>query len=180
MEIYVVRHTRPLGMEGTCYGHADIPVDETVFHQSANEILLSLPAAACAIYSSPLQRCSRLAAFVVQHKYANQNIQYHPLLMELNFGDWENKKWNDIEPASLQLWMDDYVNVIVPGGENFIALHQRTAYFIEELKSSNYQAVVVITHAGFIRSLSTHLLQTKLTDAFSIACDYGSVSRWLV
>ena len=67
MEIYLVRHTKPFINKGVCYGQMDIPIDETLFMQSAKTVLDSLPAKVDAIYSSPLIRCSFLAKFIKQN-----------------------------------------------------------------------------------------------------------------
>ncbi|MGL1604116.1 histidine phosphatase family protein, partial [Vibrio parahaemolyticus] len=68
-----------------------------------------------------LQRCSKLAKAL----YNSHDIQFHPDLMELNCGDWEMQKWDDIPKAEIQPWMDDFVNVTVPNGENYVALYNR-------------------------------------------------------
>ena len=41
-------------------------------------------------------------------------------LMEMNFGDWEMKNWNDIPPEQLNPWMEDFVNIRASNGESFI------------------------------------------------------------
>lgn len=177
MQIYLVRHTKPAIEKDVCYGQTDVPIDAGVFAPSAKNILSQLPEKVDAIYSSPLIRCSYLANYIREDKYTNKAIEYSDLLKEVNFGDWENKKWNDINQADLQVWMNDFVNEKPLGGESFIKLHLRTNYFIEYLLSQSYVSVVIVTHAGVISSINSHINQTLLLDAFSINCDYGSVSR---
>ena len=177
MEVYLVRHTKPAIGKDVCYGQTDILVDESVFEQTAKDILTALPTKTDAIYSSPLLRCSTLAEYLLQNKYHHAEIKYSPLLKELDFGDWENQKWNDINQVDLQKWMDDFVNQSPPGGESFIVLHQRINQFLSLLKTCNYASVIIITHAGVIRSVISYIQQTLLNDAFAINCDYGSVTK---
>ena len=43
--------------------------------------------------------------------------------MEMNFGDWEMKNWDDIPLEELNPWMQDFVNVRVSNGESFTDLY---------------------------------------------------------
>lgn len=177
MKIYLIRHTKPLIGKDICYGQADIPLDESLFEQTAKKIVSLLPKQVDALYSSPLSRCSKLAQYLVRHKYSSSDVQYSPLLKELNFGVWENKKWVDINQQDLQTWMADFVNETVPGGESLSVLHQRTGRFINLLKNIDYSSVVVVSHAGVIRSMDSHCRKTLLADSFSQTFDYGSVTK---
>lgn len=177
MEIYLIRHTKPLIGKDVCYGQSDVPVDITAFEKQADEILKQLPPTINAIYSSPLIRCIFLAQYIQEKKYPAQTILYDEKLKEVNFGNWENKKWDDINQTDLQIWMNNFVNEQPSGGESFVQLHERTRIFLTILKNSNYTSMVIITHAGVIRSIATHILQVQLKDAFAISCEYGSVTR---
>lgn len=177
MEIYLIRHTKPSVDKDVCYGQTDLPIDEEVFKSFAENILSQLPEKVDSLYSSPLVRCSYLANYIKENKYINNVIEYNNLLKEVDFGDWENMKWNDINQDDLQVWMNDFVNQKPPGGESFIDLHQRTKIFIEYLLNHSFASVALVTHAGVIRSINCHVNQSLLIDAFSIKCDYGSVSR---
>ena len=179
MEIYLVRHTKPLIENDVCYGQTDVPVDEIIFESQATNILAALPMNIDVIFSSPLQRCSLLASFINEHQYHNAAIEYSDLLKEVHFGDWENTKWNDINQKTLNLWMEDFVTKKPPNGESFIHLHQRTKYFLDNLGKQPYPAIAIITHAGIIRSLTCHIQKIELANAFSINCKYGSVSKLL-
>ncbi len=178
MEIYLVRHTKPLIDKDVCYGQTDIPVDDSVFIQSTAAILDLLPQKVDAIYSSPLIRCSSLAGLLKQKKYLSLDITYSNLLKEIDFGEWENKRWNDINQMHLNKWMNDFVNEPVPGGESFIQLHQRTQQFIKDVSNYNHSSVIIVAHAGAIRSIATHIQQTALKGAFAISCEYGSVKKY--
>lgn len=177
MEIYLIRHTKPLIAKDVCYGQTDIPVDDTVFIQSTPAILNLLPNKVDVIYSSPLIRCSFLAKYLHQKKYPSLDITYSHLLKEIDFGEWENKRWNDINKIHLNTWMSDFVNEPVPGGESFLQLHQRTQQFVKNISNLSHTSIIMVTHAGVIRSITSHLQQTELKDSFTINCDYGSITK---
>jgi alpha-ribazole phosphatase len=177
MEIYLVRHTKPAIDKDVCYGQTDVAIDTSVFEDAVKNILTQLPEHIDAIYSSPLIRCSYLAKYINDNKYSTNTIEYTALLKEIDFGSWENKKWNDINQTDLQVWMNDFVNHAPPGGESFVALHQRSDQFLELLKSAYHTSAIIVAHAGVIRSIISHRKQTLLKESFTIPCDYGSVTR---
>ena len=155
MELYLVRHPEPEVDKGVCYGQAEIGIkngslEETI--QSIKEwVPQSLP-----IFSSPLIRCKALAEKLGKFKEDKR-------LMELNFGDWELKKWDDISPQDLEEWMKDYMNQRPPGGETGDELHKRVGAFLEDIKS---QSCVIIAHLGSLRSIYAHVHGVTLPDAF--------------
>jgi alpha-ribazole phosphatase len=167
MEIYLIRHTTPDIPRGICYGQSDIDVKES-FYAEASSIKDCLPGYIQQVYSSPLQRCSKLAEFLFPQK----NISFHDALKEINFGDWELKKWDDIPNDELQPWMQDFVNVCTPNGENYVQLFERSTNLFNQLQQST--PLAIITHGGVIRSILSHISQTTLKDSFnSFTLNYG-------
>ncbi|TYP71706.1 alpha-ribazole phosphatase [Aquimarina intermedia] len=171
MEIYLIRHTTPKVDKGVCYGYTDLDIAST-FEEEAERILLQLPPTEqFTVYSSPLQRCTKLA------KKINANFKIDPRLMELNFGNWENLKWDVIPKDELDPWMQDFVNVKVPGGESYIDLSNRVRSFFDELYSTSHQKAIIITHAGPMRAILSSLQQIALKDSFSIKINYADVIK---
>jgi alpha-ribazole phosphatase len=177
MEIYLIRHTKPLIEKAICYGQTNVEIDDVSYEVSIKSILSELPESIDAIYTSPLKRCSILAKYLNEHIYTHLILEYSDLLKEIDFGNWENNKWDDIDQVDLQIWMDDFVNQKPHGGENFMELHQRVKTFLDILTNQCFVSVVIVTHAGVIRSILSHVNQTLLKDAFSIKCEYGSVIK---
>lgn len=176
MEVYLIRHTTPQIKKGICYGQTDIPLAET-FQADSKKVLKHLPGGIDVVYSSPLNRCMQFAGLIK----SNQKIIQDTRLMEINFGDWEMKKWEDIDPPALNKWMIDFVNEKTPGGECFTVLNQRVKTFFDErispLVDDEKNKIAVITHAGVIRSLLCTLLTIPLINAFKISVDYGSITK---
>ena len=175
MEIYLVRHTETICEKGICYGQSDVVLAEP-FETVFENIFLQLPQEAI-IFSSPLIRCTILA------KYIHKNIktisyQEDERLMEMNFGDWEMKTWDTISPEQLNPWMEDFVNVKVLNGESFVDLHKRVNEFLsEQLSKQTSIPLIIVAHAGVIRSFLCHYSSLPLKDAFQNKVDFGEVIK---
>ncbi|MEM6360592.1 MAG: alpha-ribazole phosphatase [Bacteroidota bacterium] len=170
MDIYLVRHSTPDIPKGVCYGQADIDVTDS-FDLEASRLKGILPEnSQC--YSSPLKRCIKMA------DYLSSDYQVDDRLMEMSFGEWEEKEWTTIDQTALNEWMTNFVSSRVPNGESFNDLISRAIDFWEELTetraSGNY---IVYTHGGFIRSIVTHLLSMPPEKVYSFHLDFASVTK---
>nr|MBA3696405.1 alpha-ribazole phosphatase family protein [Methylotenera sp.] len=134
-----------------------------------------------AIYSSPLQRCHKLAqALSVDDtlNFSERNIVLDARLKELHFGDWELSSWDDIPRDIFDPWANDYANLAPPNGETFTQLHLRAKSFVEEVTAhSQGKHILVITHGGLIRALIAEVLQIPLKRLFRMTIDYASVTQ---
>jgi alpha-ribazole phosphatase len=171
MEIYLIRHSTTEIEKGVCYGQTDIPLAES-FSDEAHQLLSYLPTTFDAVFSSSSSRCIKLARLIKSKQLIIDNR-----LLEMNFGDWEMKKWDEINQEALNKWMQDFVNVRVPQGENFIDLYKRVCDFMENLKKTNYQKIAIVTHAGVIRSFVSKILDRSLEKAFEIQVNYCSITK---
>jgi alpha-ribazole phosphatase len=169
MEVYVIRHT-PVGVdEDICYGQSDVPLADT-FLQDAEYFRNNLPSYFDIVYCSPLRRCRELANIL---KY--KNVVYENALIEMNFGDWENKRWNELNQDELNRWMADFVNIKPPNGENLIQLYDRVRVFSDKLRMEKHKKVLLITHAGVIRCLWAYLLEIPLQNILKIPVAYKEI-----
>ncbi len=172
MEIYLIRHTTPAVAKGVCYGQTDLDITET-FITEANIIKNILPNTIHQIYSSPLQRCTKLA----NHLFTNKQIQLHKNLMEINCGLWEMQNWNDIPKEDINPWMEDFVNIRIPQGENYIDLYNRVATTFSAIVHQQQHAAIV-AHGGVLRSILSYITNTPLIDSFNaFTLHYGCVVK---
>jgi alpha-ribazole phosphatase len=119
--IFLIRHTTPHVEKGICYGHTDVPVAPS-FAIEANIIAKKMDGfEPQALFSSPLGRCAHLT----RHLFANHRPVFDERLKELNFGDWEMKRWDDIDQQQLDDWGRDFWSVAPPNGESFEELNRR-------------------------------------------------------
>ena len=173
MQLYLIRHTTPAVAPGVCYGQSDVDVVETFVAevQAVRTKIAGITPAAS--YSSPLSRCARLASSLKLGE-----TQHDARLMELDFGDWEMRAWDDIPREKLDRWGGAYTHVAPPGGETFTELHTRASDFLRELIARHHgHDVVAVTHAGVIRALLADVLNLPLTEVFRFHLDYGSVTQ---
>ncbi|MBF4518822.1 alpha-ribazole phosphatase [Flavobacterium sp. ANB] len=175
MEIYLVRHTETICEKGICYGQSDVGLAEP-FESVFENILSQLPTEAI-IFSSPLKRCAILAKHIQKHIKAI-SYQEDNRLMEMNFGDWELKNWNEILPEQLNPWMEDFVNIPATNGESFIELHNRVNDFLSlQISKEITTPIIIVAHAGIIRSILCHQTSLPLKDAFQNKVDFGQVIK---
>ncbi|WP_299530243.1 alpha-ribazole phosphatase family protein [Ulvibacterium sp.] len=156
--------------KGICYGQSDIPLAET-FLEESKSVLAQLPDTVDVIYTSPLKRCLALAK-----RISHQKLEKSPNLMEMDFGDWELKPWDQVPKQELNPWMEDFVNYQVPNGESMQMLAHRVNQWYKALLATHSKKVIVVTHAGPIRILLSRAYQTPLEEAFErYQVGYGEV-----
>jgi alpha-ribazole phosphatase len=175
MEIYLVRHTETICEKGICYGQSDVNLVEP-FEFVFENIIAQLPTEAL-LFSSPLKRCTILAKHI-QNKIQAISYQEDERLMEMNFGDWEMKNWNDIVLEELNPWMEDFVNIPATNGESFVELHKRVVDFLSiQISKEITKPIIIVAHAGIIRSILCHHTSLPLKDAFQNKVDFGQVIK---
>ncbi|WP_411725361.1 alpha-ribazole phosphatase [Methyloglobulus sp.] len=173
MDIYLIRHTKTETVTGLCYGQSDVALADS-FVAEARLIHKKLPDLSpdCLIISSPLTRCVQLAETFLKP------IETDARLQEVNFGDWENRRFDEIDTNLLKNWAENFVTISPPNGESFNDLCRRVGNFWDELLvKKQSEQVLVITHAGIIRALFAHVLQLPAANAFKFRVDVGSVHK---
>lgn len=171
MEVYLVRHTETICEKGICYGQSDVGLQSD--YQQQFEIIKGQIPENGVFFSSPLKRCAILADYL-----SGSNYTKDPRLMEMHFGDWELKNWDAIAPDEMNPWMNDFVTVTVPNGESFTELYRRVTDFMDdELQTNISKPIVIVTHAGVIRSMLCKISNLPLKEAFTNKVDFGQVIK---
>ncbi|NGP86848.1 alpha-ribazole phosphatase [Fodinibius halophilus] len=173
MDVYLIRHTTPDIDEGICYGQKDIGL-AVDYAKEVNILKGKLPKGFHnhTVYSSPLKRCHKLA-----NDLASDDVITDERLMELDFGNWEGRRWDDIPQGELGPWMENFVEIESPGGESYQQLNNRVVDWWQELIKEEPEHLLVATHGGVIRCLISQVLGIPLENSFRLAVDYGSVSK---
>jgi len=167
LKVYFVRHTKPHVETTICYGQSDVPVCPLAFETQYKVLSGYLPKQFSKVFSSPLQRCQVLAQKFSENPTLDKN------LMELNFGEWEMKPWNSLEPTQMQVWMNDFVSNAPPKGESYQMLAKRTETFLQKLQNTEGN-VLVCTHAGIMRAVFAWVLGLPLANSFRLRLSYAS------
>lgn len=169
MEIYLIRHTTPQIENGICYGQSDISLADTFEHEWRS-IREKLPKKVDVIFSSPLSRCRQLSTKLVVH-FAMPFME-DARLKEMNFGEWELKRWNEIDQNTLGYWMENYKTEKCPGGESYEDVNIRVKSFIDDLLLSPNQRILIVTHAGIIKVFDTII---NRRDGMDLKVGYGDI-----
>lgn len=120
--------------------------------------MLTMPADAVVVYSSPMRRCLRFArAFAESRGFA---LRVAADLRELDFGQWEMMEqarlFND---PGFQRFLRAPDRQEVPGGESFAAFVRRVSRWLAGLRAREGERhVLVLTHGGVMRVMSCLML----------------------
>lgn len=170
MKITLIRHTSVKVPPGTCYGQTDVPLCET-FEQEASVTSQRLKDKCFdKVYTSPLSRCVRLAAFC-----GFADAERDSRLMEINFGEWEMHRFDEIKDPRIELWYEDYCHVAATGGESFEMQYRRVAAFLDELRKEEYENVALFVHGGVIVCAQIYAGALKMEEAFERLTPYGGM-----
>ena len=142
------------------------------------------------IISSPLQRCSAFA----QH-YADTNnlpLQLEPAFQEYNFGDWDGLTIDEIEQKGqqnlLHAFWDNPQDNPPPNAEAITDFHARVQQGWQTLlttapnseEETIDQRLLLMTHAGVIRALVSHVLAIPMSHHMRLIIPLASMTRFRI
>lgn len=168
MELWLVRHARPVIAPGICYGSTDVAADATHTTQSAARLWRALNTEGAAsnsttahtslqVWASPLQRAQTLAQAL--HTASGHTLHWHTdvRLAEMDFGHWEGRAWADLGAEAFAPWMDNFAHHRVGGGDSvahFMArVEQAWQTTLQHGRIHGHHRAVWLTHAGVIRAM---------------------------
>jgi alpha-ribazole phosphatase len=128
------------------------------------------------IWTSPAIRCRPLARFIAESMSAP--LAADPRLLELDFGDWEGKPWDDVPRADLDRWAADPLAFHAPGGESGAQLIDRVQAFNEDICREGLDCVVV-SHGGPLKVLIA-LLRREPIDLLATPPAMGAITSLTV
>ncbi len=156
MQLWLVRHARPMVEPGVCYGATDVPADPQATALAATALAAMLPMGSL-VQHSPLQRCELLARHLMGLR-PDLILKVAPDLREMDFGAWEGQRWDDIAATELSAWTEDFENHHCGGtGESTLLFVGRVHRGLQTCLAQNTHALqgrptVCITHAGVMRA----------------------------
>jgi alpha-ribazole phosphatase len=168
MDVYLIRHSRPLVEPGTCYGRTDLPVHPAAFFDTVESVRRRIPVVE-RWYTSPLSRCTALAQALTEQPVADRR------LLDLDFGYWEGQLWDQLDPVAVQAWTADCVHHGPPGGESYRDVHLRVWSFIGDLLQHPAPTIGIVTHATVMRSAISWALGLPLENSLRITLNFGAV-----
>lgn len=145
MKVTLIRHTTPDVPKGIFYGKTDVGVISS-FEEEATMVKSSLSHKCFdSVFSSPRSRCLKLARFCgYPHAIIDED------LAEMDFGEWEMKRFDEITDKNLEDYFKDWKNTVPPGGESFMNHSHRVKRFINSCFEKGLESILVFTHGGTI------------------------------
>lgn len=187
MELVLIRHPAPEVAPGLCYGSSDVPADPSALMACHAAVAATLPALlppgrlhSAPIFTSPLQRCTALAALIASA--SGHAAIGDARLAELHFGAWELRPWCDIPRAEVDAWAADLLNYRPGGGESVLDAATRVQSFLQALR----EPAIIVCHAGTIRLIQALATGAPLQEAALKAASaphalaYGSIHRVII
>lgn len=134
-----------------------------------------------AVYSSDLQRAIETARIVAKPHHLE--VQIDPRIREFDFGEWEGLTW----PQIVERWPEfsehgaTAAKLYQPqGGETFDIVCERVESFLDDLRRTSYEHVLVVTHAGVLHAVLDVLgsaIQDRPGDGLSVSFSQASITK---
>lgn len=155
--VYLLRHGRTVG-PAALNGSTDIAVSLQVQHSIA-EAIEQRDLGFTRIITSPLKRCSQLAALLVERNPSLDLIE-EPDFRELHFGRFDGLTFDDLkdEQELLQaFWKAPAINTL-PDAEPLEEAYHRVTKAWQQQLNTLQQDTLIISHGGTIRLILAHAL----------------------
>ncbi|WP_144108471.1 alpha-ribazole phosphatase [Paraburkholderia sp. BCC1886] len=180
MDIVLIRHPAVAVDTGVCYGHSDVALAEDVEASSATLAVklatLQVPAPRV-LMSSPLTRCSALAASLAND--FGCALSHDDRLKEMDFGAWEQQRWDAIDRTLLDDWAADFKHARAHGGESVTQFVERVqTWFDAFAQTRELTPAYVVTHAGVMRAIASLVLEVSLERCLRWSLDMTGIV-WL-
>lgn len=172
IKIYLTRHSKTeWNQEKRLQGHCDSPLTQEGIEnaKALKNYLKQLDLHFDAIYSSPIKRAYHTAYILFPDEYIIQDIR----LMEMNFGDFEGRKIEDILKDDKELydnlWNHPEKFTRIPNGESYNGVIVRAQSFLAELENlPQGSTVMIVTHGMFFIVLLACMLGLDKKDWIQI------------
>ena len=180
MDIVLIRHPAVAVDAGVCYGHSDVALaDDPSVSSAAIAVRLAtlqVPPPRV-LLSSPLTRCATVAAAMAGDFGCAHSVDER--LKEMDFGAWEQQRWDAIDRTLLDGWAADFHHARAHGGESVAQFVVRVGAWLEAFaQTRELSPAYVVTHAGVIRVIAALLLDVPVERAVQWSLDMSGVV-WL-
>lgn len=184
--LQLIRHgMTSANLEGRYIGTTDLPLCSEGTEELYKKIESSEYPYVQRVYCSPLKRCTQTAALL----YPNASVTVVEELREMDFGEFENKKAEElINDPAYRKFMQGGIDNPPPGGESMQSVVERCyaalAKIIAAMMSEGLTNCAVVTHGGIIMNMLSCFGMPKI-DPSQLSCDFGegfeiliSASMW--
>lgn len=131
------------------------------------------------IFSSDLGRAFITAHIIAENLGLDFEITREPKLREIDFGELTFKHKEDIATVFPQYKKDS--SYVYPKGESYDQVQKRAISFISHLeKKFSGKTVLLVSHAGVIRSIICHFKQLPFTDHLKMKVTHEYTGKFVV
>ena len=176
--VLFIRHAET-EMAGRFCGHSDPELNSQGRIQLAALTQLLSAEPIDAVYSSDLRRASSTAQAIAAVREIPQVLR--PTLREINFGQWEGLRWEQIEqmdPEYARDWVAHYPRLPAPSGESFEVFEARVLEEVHRLLEGNHGPIAVVTHGGVLRVVLRHFCACSEEEAWQQTQEYCCIVRY--
>ncbi|PSR22332.1 MAG: histidine phosphatase family protein [Sulfobacillus thermosulfidooxidans] len=176
---YFIRHgeTEWNSNQNRYCGRSDIALAETGVFQSRMlaKMLGTIPFDK--VFSSPLLRARKTALPITER--LGLPLHLDDRLKEIDFGDWEGLTQQEIEsnyPQQWQSWIEDPTfNKAGGNGESGIDAAQRMRSFVDDMVTSPFETILVISHNTVMRLFIAASLGLSLVSYRNFEIENGDI-----
>ena len=175
-KLYLIRHAPVRQIKGFFPEHNP----DAIIKNSQLKILATLIPNNCVWYVSPLKRAIQTAEALSKYVTYSKMVRENELI-EQNFGDWSGKKISEVweilkKSKTKHNFSFISPDVSPPNGESFKEQSKRVRMWIKNLNVLEGKSIVIISHAGTIRSILSHALKIKYDYAIGIEILHQSLN----
>ncbi len=160
-KIVLLRHCDRLGSD-YCGGGSDVSLSETGLKKASDIAPFLADAGFDAVYCSPMLRCRQTVEPYL--KLTGMPETEMEDLREMNFGEWENRSYAELESCGGRLfsdWISNPYGSAPPGGEKMQGFEQRVLKAWQQIITDDrFGSILVVTHGGPIRTILSSLSGT--------------------
>lgn len=129
------------------------------------------------IYASPLERTMETARAIQEH-HPNLPLIEHEGILEVDYGDWQDKKIHDLSRRKMWEVIQEYPSrAYFPNGETMRNAQNRVVDVIENLAQKHGdEMIALVFHADLIKMAVAHYLGVHLDNFQRIVISPASIS----
>jgi|SRR5581483_1771048 broad specificity phosphatase PhoE len=160
-------------------GRVDVPLNAVGLEQAKRAAMRLAPAPIAAVYASPVSRTMVTAELIAQPH--GLGVMPRAELYDLDYGDWQGKMPEEVEPAEYARWLRAPAEVKFPGGESVGDLRKRIVTLVAQLSAQHEdETVVLVSHDVVGKVLVCALLGADDNAIHRVQQDTACINRFQV
>lgn len=95
----------------------------------------------------------------------------------MDFGEWEMQSFDRLPRSAIDAWAADPFGFRPPGGETAEEMANRVLDALQDLRSHDQAALVIVAHGGPLRVIAGQLAGMPRSDWLALPFDFGRATR---